>query len=244
VVTTRSIAAVAVVGAAVAFGAAACVSARDGQGAAGRGVPAAISSAASLPDAGRPPATAQPRPRDPTPRPTRSAQQPTSASQPRPGQATTHEPATSRAFTLVVAMGSGAITVNVGSISVASHEPVDPPHDTAEQWNTAAWVEQSTSPSTPGEGTTYVYGHACHHHVCSFTNLKDADVGDQVRVTTAVRASTYTIERIGLSSKSANSLPSWAADSTVPNRIVLVTCAYEQGDTSTDNIVVVARLNR
>jgi sortase (surface protein transpeptidase) len=80
--------------------------------------------------------------------------------------------------------------------------------------------------------------------VCSFTNLKDADVGDQVRVTTAVRASTYTIERIGLSSKSANSLPSWAADSTVPNRIVLVTCAYEQGDTSTDNIVVVARLNR
>jgi LPXTG-site transpeptidase (sortase) family protein len=141
-------------------------------------------------------------------------------------------------------MRSGTITTDVAPISVASHEPVDPPHDTAEQWNTAAWVEQSTNPSTPGEGTTYVYGHACHHHVCSFTNLKDADVGDQVRVTTAVRASTYTIERIGLSSKSANSLPSWAAESTVPNRIVLVTCAYEQGDTSTDNIVVVARLNR
>jgi LPXTG-site transpeptidase (sortase) family protein len=153
-------------------------------------------------------------------------------------------PLSSGGFTLVVTMRSGTITTDVAPISVASHEPVDPPHDTAEQWNTAAWVEQSTNPSTPGEGTTYVYGHACHHHVCSFTNLKDADVGDQVRVTTAVRASTYTIERIGLSSKSANSLPSWAAESTAPNRIVLVTCAYEQGDTSTDNIVVVARLNR
>jgi hypothetical protein len=28
----------------------------------------------------------------------------------------------------------------------------------------------------------------------------------------------------------------------VPDRLVLVTCAYEQGDTSTNNIVVVARL--
>jgi hypothetical protein len=28
----------------------------------------------------------------------------------------------------------------------------------------------------------------------------------------------------------------------VPNRLVLITCAFEQGDTSTNNIVVVARL--
>jgi LPXTG-site transpeptidase (sortase) family protein len=153
-------------------------------------------------------------------------------------------PLSSGGFVLVVTMLSGTITTDVAPISVSSSEPVDPPHQTAEQWNTAAWVEQSTYPSAPSKGTTYVYGHACHYHVCSFTNLKDADVGDQVRVTTAVRASTYTIERIGLSSKSANSLPSWASDSTVPNRIVLVTCAYEQADTSTDNIVVVARLNR
>jgi LPXTG-site transpeptidase (sortase) family protein len=153
-------------------------------------------------------------------------------------------PLSSGGFTLVVTMQSGAITTNVAPISVSSNEPVDPPHGSAEQWNTAAWVEQSAYPSTPGKGTSYVYGHACHYHVCPFTNLKDADVGDQVRVTTAARASTYTIERIGRSPKSANSLPSWASDSTVPNRIVLVTCAYEQGDTSTDNIVVVARLNR
>jgi sortase (surface protein transpeptidase) len=143
-----------------------------------------------------------------------------------------------------VATGAGNITADVGSISVASHEPVDPPHETAAQWNTPVWVEQSTYPATPGKGTTYVYGHACHHHVCPFTNLKDAHVGDQVRVVTSALASTYTIERIGLSPKSASSLPSWASDSTLPNRIVLVTCAYEQGDMSSDNIVVAAHLDR
>jgi LPXTG-site transpeptidase (sortase) family protein len=242
VVATRSIAAVAVVGAAVVVGVAACTTALRGQGPASEpDVSAAASRPASVPVSGRPRADATQRPPDPTPRP--SPQPPASSQQP-PDPTATHEPTTSGAFTLVVAMRSGTITTSVAPISVASHEPVDPPHDTAEQWNTAVWVAQSTYPSTPGEGTTYVYGHACHHHVCSFTNLKDADVGDQVRVTTAGRASTYTIERIGWSPKSANSLPSWASDSTVPNRIVLVTCAYEQGDTSTDNIVVVARLNR
>ena len=168
------------------------------------------------------------------------------ASAPRSSDASTttvqRAPVSSGGFELVVTMQSGTITTNVAPISVSSNEPVDPPHQTAEQWNTAAWVEQSTFPSAPAKGTTYVYGHACHHHVCSFTNLKDAQVGDQVRVTTTARASTYTVDRIGLSPKSASSLPSWAADSTVPNRIVLVTCAYEQGDTSTNNIVVTAHL--
>ena len=152
-------------------------------------------------------------------------------------------PVSAGGFVLAVTMQSGVITTNVAPISVSSNEPVDPPHETAEQWNTAAWIEQSTYPSTPAKGTTYVYGHACHHHVCSFTNLKDAQVGDQVRITTTARASTYTVERIGLSPKSASSLPTWASDSTVPDRVVLVTCAYEQGDTSTNNIVVTARLN-
>lgn len=146
-------------------------------------------------------------------------------------------------FTLVVAMASGDITTKVAPISVASREPVDPPHSTAEEWNTAVWVEQSTPPSSPAAGTTYVYGHACHYHVCPFTDLKDAVVGDQISAITSAGSATYTIGRIGLSPKDADSLPSWASDSTVPNRIVLVTCAYEQGDTSTSNIVVVASLN-
>jgi len=174
-----------------------------------------------------------------------------------PDPAATHEPSTKLApppnktapppsadavFALVVTTQSGDIAANVDSISVASNEPVDAPHNTAEQWNTAVWVKQSSYPSAASNGTSYVYGHACHHHVCSFTGLKDAQVGDQVTVTTAAARPTYRIVRIGLSPKTASSLPSWASDSTVPNRVVLVTCAFEQGDTSTDNIVVVAQL--
>jgi LPXTG-site transpeptidase (sortase) family protein len=159
-----------------------------------------------------------------------------------PAPSTASHPAASGPFSLIVTMRSGRISTKVGSISVASNEPVDPPHDTAEQWNTAAWVKQSTYPSTPDKGTTYVYGHACHYHVCPFTNLAEARVGDRVRVTTTSGTVTYTIQKMGLSARSANSLPSWASDSRVPDRLVLVTCAYEQGDTSTNNIVVVARL--
>jgi LPXTG-site transpeptidase (sortase) family protein len=168
----------------------------------------------------------------------------------RPGTATPHPatttPATPRSagavFSLVVTTHSGDISANVASISVASNEPVDPPHNTARQWNTAVWVKQSSYPSAASHGTSYVYGHACHHHVCSFTRLKDASVGDQVTVSTAAATLTYRIARIGLSPKTATSLPSWASDSTVPNRLVLVTCAFEHGDTSRDNIVVVAQL--
>ncbi|MBO0885243.1 MAG: class F sortase, partial [Mycobacterium sp.] len=147
-------------------------------------------------------------------------------------------------FALTVSMTSGTISTDVAPISVRSHGVVDPPHNTAQQWNTAAWVEQSTYPATPAKGTTYVYGHACHYHVCPFTNLVDAKPGDQIRVKTRAGTRVYTIARTGLSPKSARSLPSWASDSTVPNRIVLVTCAYEQGDTSTNNIVVMALLTR
>jgi LPXTG-site transpeptidase (sortase) family protein len=146
------------------------------------------------------------------------------------------------AFSLTISTGTGAIRAAVAPISVASNQPVDPPHETAAQWNTAAWVTQSAYPSAHSRGTSYVYGHACHYHQCSFTRLKDARVGDRVIATTARAALSYRIERIGISPKSAAALPSWAADSTVPNRLILVTCAYEQGDTSTSNIVVVARL--
>jgi cell division protein FtsZ len=40
----------------------------------------------------------------------------------------------------------------------------------------------SASHGAASHGTSYVYGHACHHHVCSFTRLKDTSVGDQVTV--------------------------------------------------------------
>jgi LPXTG-site transpeptidase (sortase) family protein len=144
-------------------------------------------------------------------------------------------------FSLDIEMQTGRISADVEPISVASNEAVDPPHSTAKEWNTAAWVQQSTFPDPGTDGTSYVYGHACHHHKCPFTTLKDAQVGDKVTVTTISNRLEYVVKRVGMSPKSATALPSWASDSTVPDRLVMVTCAFEQGDTSTENIVVVAQ---
>jgi hypothetical protein len=157
-----------------------------------------------------------------------------SAGVPRPPHAGT--------FSLVVRTSRGDLPAAVAPISVSSHQPVDPPNHTPKQWNTAAWVIQAAYPSAPSTGTTYVYGHACHHHVCPFTKLKDATVGDPIVVTTPAGVLNYQINRIGLSPRSARSLPAWASDSTITNRIVLVTCQYEQGDISINNIVVAATL--
>jgi LPXTG-site transpeptidase (sortase) family protein len=151
-------------------------------------------------------------------------------------------PAQAISFTVAVTTSSDPISANVVPISVASNETVDPPHSTAAEWNTAVWVKQSAYPSAPSTGTSYIYGHACHYHQCPFTQLKDARIGDLVRVTLPTGVLTYQIERTGLSPKTASALPAWASDSTVRNRVVLITCAFEQGDTSTNNIVVVANL--
>jgi hypothetical protein len=145
-------------------------------------------------------------------------------------------------FVVVIRTKEGDLTANVVPISVRSNELVDPPHSTAQEWNTAVWVRQSAYPSASSEGTSYVYGHACHYHICPFTNLNETQVGEEVVVTTPWRIVTYRIDRIGLSPKSAVSLPPWASDSTVANQLVLVTCAFEHGDTSTSNLVVDAHL--
>jgi LPXTG-site transpeptidase (sortase) family protein len=145
-------------------------------------------------------------------------------------------------FRVAVTTSSGPISANVVPISVSSNEPVDPPHSTAAEWNTAVWVKQSAYPSAHSTGTSYIYGHACHYHQCPFTQLKDARIGDLVQVTLPTGVLTYQIERTGLSPKTASALPAWSSDSTVRNRVVLITCAFEQGDASTNNIVVVANL--
>jgi LPXTG-site transpeptidase (sortase) family protein len=151
-------------------------------------------------------------------------------------------PAQAVSFSVAVTTSSGPISANVVPISVSSNEPVDPPHSTAAEWNTAVWVKESAYPSAHSTGTSYIYGHACHYHQCPFTQLKDARIGDLVQVTLPTGALSYQIERTGLSPKTASALPAWSSNSTVRNRVVLITCAFEQGDTSTNNIVVVANL--
>jgi hypothetical protein len=212
---------------------------------------AAILAAASTVSARRDKADPTPAP---PPVPTSAATRgPVSSAPPAPSPRTTaahapaspstpHVSATSGQFSLVVETDAGDIAATVGAIDVTSNQPVDPPHSTDAEWNTAVWVRQSVYPSPASGGTSYVYGHACHYHVCPFTRLSTARVGDRVQVRTPTDHLTYRIVHTGLSPKAAASLPSWASDSTAPNRLVLVTCSYEKGDTSVNNLVVVARL--
>jgi LPXTG-site transpeptidase (sortase) family protein len=189
---------------------------------------------ASIPSA-QPPAASASNSTSITHSPPTGTAQSTAAAAPRPA-----DPA---GFALVVKTDAGNLPAQVAPMSVASRQLVDPPHDTPQQWDTAAWIVQAAYPAVHSTGTTYIYGHACHHHICPFTDLKQAKLGDPVLVTTATATLTYLIQRIGLSPKSASSLPDWASDSTVKNRLVLVTCEFENGDTSTNNIVIGAHLS-
>jgi sortase (surface protein transpeptidase) len=121
-------------------------------------------------------------------------------------------------------------------------DPIDPPHETAQEWLTAVWLTQSAYPSAPSTGTSYVYGHACHYHVCSFTALRNVRVGDPMTVTVPSRKLTYRVCAIGRSPKSGNLQVPRCANG-LPD-LVLVTCEYEQGDTSTSNLVVAANLTQ
>lgn len=140
----------------------------------------------------------------------------------------------------------GDIQAPVAPLSADVHpdgtaEPIDPPHGDAQQWLTAAWIEQSPFPGpTGGGGPSFVYGHACHYHVCSFTRLRDAQVGDLITVTTPSRVLTYRLCATGSSAKAGN-LAVPTCDGAAVN-LVLVTCAYEQGDQSNRNLVVAATL--
>jgi hypothetical protein len=121
----------------------------------------------------------------------------------------------------------GAVPARMASQAQVRVPPTRPPPDSAavDAWvasrnRTTARLATEPQPRdsahSRSHGTSYVYGHACHHHVCSFTRLKDTSVGDQVTVTTAAATLTYRIARIGLSPKAATSLPSWASTAPCP----------------------------
>ena len=104
------------------------------------------------------------------------------------------------------------------------------------------------SPADTTHGTAYLYGHACHHHVCAFTRLHRVDVGGTVTVRHGDTATTYRVTSASAAypKQGEGSLAdrrSGVANRAVPNRLVLVTCAYEQGDLSLNNFVVIARRN-
>ena len=142
----------------------------------------------------------------------------------------------------MVHAGSGDITTLVDPLSATlrsdgTAEPIDPPHGSARQWDTAAWIEQSAYPAEPASGPSYIYGHACHYHLCPFTRLRDVRVGDAVTVQSSASPISYRVCSVGVSSKAGNLVVPPCASST---DLVLVTCQFERGDTSTSNLVVVA----
>ncbi len=148
-------------------------------------------------------------------------------------------------FELLVSTARTIIRAPVAPLPAVVHaggsaEPIDPPHDSAQDWLTAAWIIQSAYPSAPSAGTSYIYGHACHYHVCAFTMLNAARAGDAITVTTSAGELSYQVCAIGVSPKSGNLIVP-RCTKTAPD-LVLVTCEYEQGDTSTSNIVVAAAL--
>ena len=145
----------------------------------------------------------------------------------------------------VTTRDDGTISAPIAPLSADMHsdgtaEPIDPPHNTAEEWRTVAWVTQSAFPNAPSTGTSFLYGHACHYHICSFTTLSNAGIGNSITVTTPSDVLRYRICATGVSPKSSNlDVPHCA---NAPVDLVLVTCEYEIGDTSTNNFVVSATL--
>lgn len=156
-------------------------------------------------------------------------------------------PVGNRRFTLTLRGQRVSISANVAPYKAkrgadGAYEPVDPPH-----YGTAVWLVQAGFPTAPGAGTVYVYGHACHHHVCPFTTIQQhgdsytVHNGDRITVTTATGALTYQVCAIGSSPKSG-SLQVPGCGTQGSSDLVLVTCAYESGDISKDDIVVAASL--
>ncbi len=148
------------------------------------------------------------------------------------------------AFSLDVHTSQGEIHAAVAPLSATirsdgTPEPIDPPHSSARQWDTAAWIEQSAYPERPARGPSYIYGHACHYHVCPFTRLLNSRVGDTITVQTTAKPIRYRVCATGVSSKAGNLVVPTCNSST---DLVLVTCQYEHGDTSTNNLVVVATM--
>jgi len=207
-----------------------------GQGGAdGRPSPSAVSVPPPIPVANSTPTT----PGSSVSQPAEQSSAPTTVPEPPSGY---------RRFTLSLTGQHVTIDTNVAPYKAKQgadgmYEPVDPPH-----YGTAVWIEQYGFPTDPGTGTVYVYGHACHHHICPFTAIQHhaggytVHAGDQMIVTTSTGVLTYQVCAVGSSPKKSGSLQEPTCGTHVSKDLVLVTCEYGSGDTSEDNIVVVASL--
>jgi LPXTG-site transpeptidase (sortase) family protein len=106
--------------------------------------------------------------------------------------------------------------------------------------NRVVWLTQSTLPASPSPGTTAIYGHACQGITCAFDALVDVEAGDTVILTTGAGVLTYRINALIKYPKSGPG--SLASKRSVPNELMLVTCAYQPDSSSLDNLVATGTL--
>lgn len=151
------------------------------------------------------------------------------------------------ALTITNPDGHVVLTTRIGQVDpvreAGGFAPIDPP-----AWNQAVWVRYRPliSPADTDRGTSYVYGHACHHHVCAFTRLARVTEGASIVVRTGGSQARYVVTRTSANfpKEGPGSLAdrsSGVADRSVGHRLVLITCAYERGDLSLNNFVVIAK---
>lgn len=142
--------------------------------------------------------------------------------------------------------GRTLVAATLGALSPTrvpgGYAPIDPP-----VWNQPVWVRYRplVPPDDTAHGTSYVYGHACHHHVCAFTRLHRVQPGATVSVKAGAHTTRYVVTRTSADfpKTGPHSLAhrtTGVADRGIRNRLVLITCAYEHGDVSLNNFLVVA----
>lgn len=142
--------------------------------------------------------------------------------------------------------GRTLVAASLGALSPTrvngGYAPIDPP-----AWGQPVWVRYRplVPPDDTVHGTSYVYGHACHHHVCAFTQLHRVRAGATVLVKAGSQTTRYVVTRTSADfpKTGPHSLAhrtSGVANRGMRNRLVLITCAYESGDVSLNNFIVVA----
>ena len=138
-----------------------------------------------------------------------------------------------------------------------SYQPVQPPEATDLDLRTASWRIDRATPGTTTTKTVEFDGHACpKNYPCAFNHLKDLRLGDPVVVQTKsgyeLRYELAVIDppanpfKLNKRARNSSDLASMQHTNQIgfnaPGRLLLITCGYKHGDTSTYNWVAVAYL--
>lgn len=134
---------------------------------------------------------------------------------------------------VVVRRADGAVILDAPVDPIHTQAPViDPPI-----WGRAVFWSGSAMPRSPSQGTTLIYGHACLHHVCSFTSLHAAQPGASIVLYTAAGTFTYAVKAVRHQPKAGMSNYSFGNSD-----IGLITCVLPDEGSVDDNRIVLGKL--